>query len=160
MTGGSFFRLVGCLALCLGIAMANGSVTYPEIPTWYASLTKPSWTPPNWVFPLVWSALYAMMGVSLWLLWDRAADTARQRTAITLFFLQLVLNAAWSPVFFGLHQARAALVIIVLLAAAIAATILAAWRTQRMAAWLLVPYLAWVVYATTLNAGIVALNVS
>jgi tryptophan-rich sensory protein len=135
-------------------------VTYPEIPTWYASLTKPWWTPPNCIFPLVWSVLYAMMGVSLWLLWDRSADTPRRRTVITLFFVQLVLNAAWSPVFFGLHHARAALVIIVLLAAAIAATILAAWHTQRMAAWLLVPYLAWVVYATTLNAGIVASNVS
>jgi tryptophan-rich sensory protein len=100
-----------------------------------------------------------MMGISLWLLWDRAADTARRRTAITLFFLQLALNAAWSPVFFGLHHTRTALAVIVLLSAAIAATILAAWRTQRMAAWLLVPYLAWVVYATTLNAGIVALNV-
>jgi len=155
-----FFRLIACLALCLGVAMANGSVTYPEIPTWYASLTKPSWTPPQWVFPLVWSVLYVMMGVSLWLLWERAADTARRRTAITLFFLQLALNSAWSPVFFGLHLARVALVIIVLLAAAIGATILTAWRTQRMAAWLLLPYLIWVVYATTLNAGIIALNVS
>jgi tryptophan-rich sensory protein len=160
MTGRSFFRLIGCLALCLGVAMASGSVTYPEIPTWYASLAKPSWTPPNWVFPLVWSVLYVMMGVSLWLLWDRAADTATRQTAIALFFLQLVLNAAWSPVFFGLHHTRVALVITVLLAAAIAATMVAAWRTQRMAAWLLVPYLAWVVYATTLNAGIVALNAS
>jgi tryptophan-rich sensory protein len=159
MTGRSFLRLIGCLALCLGVALASGSVTYPEIPTWYASLSKPSWTPPNWVFPLVWSVLYVMMGVSLWLLWDRAADTGRRRTAITLFLLQLALNAAWSPVFFGLHHTRAALVIIVLLAAAIAATILAAWRTQRVAAWLLAPYLAWVVYAATLNAGIVTLNV-
>ena len=159
MTGRSFFRLIGCLGLCLGVALINGSVTYPEIPTWYASLTKPPWTPPNWVFPLVWSVLYAMMGVSLWLLWDRAADTARRRMAITLFFLQLVLNAAWSPVFFGLHHTRAALVIIVLLVAAIAATILAAWRTQRVAAWLLALYLVWVVYAATLNAGIVTLNI-
>jgi tryptophan-rich sensory protein len=100
-----------------------------------------------------------MMGVSLWLLWDRAADTRARRTAITLFLLQLGLNAAWSPVFFGLHHTRAALAIILLLAAAIAATILAAWRTQRLAAWLLAPYLAWVVYAATLNAGIVTLNV-
>ena len=159
MTGRSFLRLIGCLALCLGVAVANGSVTYPEIPTWYASLTKPPWTPPNWVFPLVWSVLYVMMGVSLWLLWDRAADTPGRRTAITLFLLQLGLNAAWSPVFFGLHHTRAALAIILLLAAAIAGTILAAWRTQRVAGWLLAPYLAWVVYAATLNAGIVTLNV-
>jgi benzodiazapine receptor len=158
MKGRSTIRLIGCLALCLGVATINGSVTYPEIPTWYASLTKPSWTPPDWVFPLVWSFLYVTMGISLWLLWDRAADTASRRLAIALFFVQLALNAAWSPVFFGLHQMRAALVIIVLLVVAIAATIVAAWRTQRMAAWLLVPYLAWVVYATTLNAGLVVLN--
>jgi translocator protein len=159
MTNRSFLRLIGCLALCLGVALANGSVTYPEIPTWYASLTKPSWTPPNWVFPLVWSALYVMMGVSLWLLWDRAAGTPGRQTTIRLFLLQLGLNAAWSPVFFGLHHTRAALAIILLLASAITATILAAWRTQRLAAWLLAPYLAWVVYAATLNAAIVTLNV-
>jgi tryptophan-rich sensory protein len=159
MTNRSFLRLIGCLALCLGVALANGSVTYPEIPTWYASLTKPSWTPPNLVFPLVWSALYVMMGVSLWLLWDRAAGTPGRQTTIRLFLLQLGLNAAWSPVFFGLHHTRAALAIILLLASAITATILAAWRTQRLAAWLLAPYLAWVVYAATLNAAIVTLNV-
>jgi tryptophan-rich sensory protein len=158
MSGSSFLRLIGCLAFVLGVALANGNVTYPEIPTWYASLTKPWWTPPDWAFPLVWSVLYLMMGVSLWLLWDRSADAHRRRRAITLFLVQLALNAAWSPVFFGLHNTRAALVIIVLLAVAIAATILAAWRTQRTAAWLLVPYLAWVLYATTLNAGIVARN--
>ena len=159
MTNRSFLRLIGCLALCLGVALANGSVTYPEIPTWYASLTKPSWTPPDWVFPIVWSALYVMMGVSLWLVWDRAAGTPERQTTIRLFLLQLGLNAAWSPVFFGLHHTRAALAIILLLASAMTATILAAWRTQRLAAWLLAPYLAWVVYAATLNAGIVTLNV-
>jgi tryptophan-rich sensory protein len=110
------------------------------------------------VFPLVWTPLYVLMAVSLWLLWDRTAYTAGRRRALTFFFLQLVLNAAWSPTFFGLHSPAAALAIIVPLAAAIAATILAAWHTQRTAAWLLIPYLAWVLYATTLNAGIVALN--
>ena len=99
-----------------------------------------------------------MMGVSLWLLWDRGSNAAVTRTAIILFVVQLVLNAAWSPVFFALHQTRVALAIIVLMAIAIAATIVAAWRTQRVAASLLIPYLAWVVYATSLNAGIVALN--
>jgi tryptophan-rich sensory protein len=151
-------RLLVCLALCLGVGFAGGSVTYPEIPTWYASLVKPSWTPPNWTFPLVWNILYTMMAVSLWLLWERGRNAVVTRTAIILFVVQLVLNAAWSPVFFALHQTRVALAIIVLMAIAIAATIVAAWLTQRVAALLLIPYLAWVLYAASLNAGIVVLN--
>lgn len=158
MTGSSVLRLLTCLALCVGVGFISGSVTTAEIMTWYASLNKPSWTPPNWAFPVVWNILYVMMGVSLWLLWDRAGDTPARRTAIIAFVLQLALNAAWSPVFFGMHQTRVALAIIVLMAIAIAATIIAAWRTQRTAAWLLMPYLAWAIYATTLNAGVVALN--
>jgi translocator protein len=158
MSGRSIFRLLVCLALCLGVGFVSGSVTYPEIPTWYASLVKPSWTPPNWAFPLVWNILYTMMGFSLWLLWDRGGQVAATRTAIILFVVQLMLNAAWSPVFFALHQTQAALAIIVLMAIAIAASIVSAWRSQRVAAWLLIPYLAWVLYATSLNAGIVALN--
>jgi tryptophan-rich sensory protein len=146
------------LVLCLGVGFTAGRVTYPEIATWYAALAKPGWTPPNWAFPVVWNLLYAMMGVSLWLLWDRAAEVAQRRTAIVLFFVQLALNAAWSPTFFFLHNTRAALGIIVLMAIAIAATIITARRVQSTAALLLVPYLAWVLYASTLNAGIVALN--
>lgn len=158
MIGQSFIRLLVCLALCQGIGFVSGSVTYPEIPTWYASLVKPLWTPANWAFPLVWNILYAMMGVSLWLLWDRGRSAARTRTAIILFFVQLVLNAAWSPVFFGLHQTRVALAIVILMTISIASTIVAAWHAERLVACLLIPYLAWVMYATSLNAGIVALN--
>lgn len=158
MTTTSLIRLAACLGLCLGIGAIGGLVTAPEIPTWYAGLTKPSWTPPNWAFPVVWNLLYAMMGVALWLLWDRPRASTGQRAAITAFAVQLALNAAWSPVFFALHQTMAALAIIVALAVAIAVTIAYAWPVQRTAAWLLVPYLAWVTYASTLNAGIVAFN--
>jgi translocator protein len=158
MTPRSFVRLLLCLALCLGVGLTAGVVTAPAIPTWYASLEKPSWTPPNWAFPVVWNILYAMMGVSLWLLWDRPHVPSVARKAMRLFFLQLALNAAWSPVFFLLHRPVEALVIIALLAISIAATIAFALKTQRVAGWLLVPYLVWVTYATTLNAGIVALN--
>jgi tryptophan-rich sensory protein len=98
------------------------------------------------------------MGVSFWLLWERANDPVAARKAIALFLLQLALNAAWSPVFFLLHRPVEALVIIAALAISIAATIAFALKAQRTAGWLLVPYLAWVSYATTLNAGIVALN--
>jgi tryptophan-rich sensory protein len=158
MTGASSIRLLICLALCLSVGLLSGSVTSPEIPTWYASLVKPSWTPPNWVFPVVWNILYVMMAVSLWLLWGCTGEPRAIRTAVVLFFLQLALNAIWSPVFFVLHHTKAALVIIAIMAIAIAATIVAAWRPHRIAAMLLVPYLAWVLYAASLNAGIVLLN--
>lgn len=158
MTVTSIIRLVACLALCLGVGAVGALFTTPEIPTWYAGLNKPSWTPPNWAFPVAWNLLYAMMGIALWLLWDRAPMSKNRTAAIIVFFVQLALNAAWSPVFFALHQPLAALAIIVLLAAAILVTIIRAWRVSRTAAFLLIPYLAWVLYASTLNAGIVALN--
>ncbi len=160
MTAPSLIRLALCLALCLGIGFTAGMVTAPEIPTWYASLEKPSWTPPNWAFPVVWNILYALMGVSLWLLWDRPDHPIAARKAIALFFVQLALNFAWSPAFFWLHRPVEALAIIALLALAIAATIAFALKAQRTAGLLLVPYLVWICYATTLNAGIVALNPS
>jgi tryptophan-rich sensory protein len=106
----------------------------------------------------VWNILYAIMGVSLWLLWDRAHDRRAARNAIGLFLSQLALNAAWSPVFFLLHRPVEALVIIAILAISTAVTIAFAFKAHRTASWLLVPYLAWVCYATTLNAGIVALK--
>jgi len=154
----SIIRLAACIALCLGVGLMSGWVTYPAIPTWYADLTKPSWTPPNWAFPVVWNVLYVMMGVSLWLLWDKPGDLAARRSAIVFFFVQLALNAAWSPVFFGLHLTRAALAIIIAMTAATVATIAYAWRARELAGWLLVPYLAWVIYASSLNSGIVMLN--
>lgn len=155
----SALRLVACLALCFAVAAAGAYVTRSEIPTWYATLTKPWWTPPNWLFPVAWNLLYGLMALSLWRLWERARDgIIGADRAISLFMLQLALNAAWSPIFFGLHAIRTGLVIIIALAVAIIATMIAAHRVDRAAAWLLVPYLAWIVYASTLNAGIVALN--
>ena len=158
MSARPILRLVLCLALCLGVGAVGAVATYPEIPTWYAGLAKPSWTPPNWAFPVVWNTLYVAMGVSLWMLWERTPPSPERSTAIGLFVLQLALNAAWSPVFFKLHQTRLALAIIVAMIVAVAATIGKAWNVHRAAAWLLVPYLAWITYASTLNAGIVALN--
>ena len=158
MTTQSAIRLFACLALCLGVGALGGFATAPEIPTWYASLNKPTWTPPSWVFPVVWNLLYAMMALALWLLWDRTPNSPARQTAIIAFVVQLVLNAAWSPVFFTLHQTAVALAIIVALALAIAVTIHYAWRAQKTAALLLTPYLVWVLYATTLNAGIWSMN--
>jgi tryptophan-rich sensory protein len=151
-------RLAACLVLCLGIAAVQGIVTRPQIAGWYSELVKPSWTPPSSLFPVVWTALYIMMAVALWRLWEKAAPSSARTRAIGLFFVQLVLNAAWSPLFFGAHALRAALIEIVVLAIAIALTIMASARVDRIAAWLLAPYLAWVAYAATLNGGIVWMN--
>jgi tryptophan-rich sensory protein len=154
----SFFRLVLAVGLCLAVGAVGSLATAPKIPTWYAGLTKPGWTPPDAVFPIAWTTLYVLMAVALWRLWQLHAPSPARRRAVLLWFAQLALNALWSPVFFGMEAPGAALVIVVVLWLAIAATIFACARIDRMAAWLLVPYLAWVSYATALNAAIVVLN--
>lgn len=124
---------------------------------WYNQLNRPSWTPPNWVFGPVWTALYLMMGIAAWIIWLQPAGAPR-RQALAAFFVQLVFNAAWTPLFFGLKMPGLALVDIVLMWLAIAITIILFWRIRPAAGMLLVPYLAWVSYATTLNAGFWYLN--
>lgn len=133
-------------------------VTTSQIPTWYATLEKPPGTPPNWLFGPVWTALYAMMGVAFALVWHRPRETPGRACALRWFFIQLGLNLVWTPVFFGLHQIEAALVIIVMLWAAIAVSIRSFSPLHKTAALLLLPYLLWVSYATYLNAGYAVLN--
>lgn len=156
--GPSLLRLVACFALVALVSLLGAAVTYPAIPSWYAGLEKPAWTPPNSVFPVVWTALYALMAVALWRLWDRAPESPARIRAIGLFLIQLALNAAWSPVFFGLHAVWAGLVVILALLVALAAALRAALQADEVAPWLLVPYLLWVAYAATLNGAIAALN--
>jgi tryptophan-rich sensory protein len=158
MTLRSIGRLLLCLAICLGIGVLGSLSTKPEIAGWYAGIAKPFWTPPPVVFPIAWTTLYILMAIAFWRLWDRTAPSMERGRAMILFGIQLALNAAWSPAFFGWHGIRTGLVIIVLMAVTIAATILSASRVDRIAAWLLVPYLCWVLYASTINAGVVALN--
>ncbi|MET0443829.1 MAG: TspO/MBR family protein [Pseudorhodoplanes sp.] len=154
----SILRLLACLVVCLGIGIVGSIFTRPEIPGWYAGLAKPSWTPPPFVFPIAWTTLYVMMAVAFWRLWDRVAPSDARRRAIIFFAIQLALNAIWSPVFFGWHGLRTGLAIIILMAVFIAATIVSTVRIDRLAPLLLVPYLGWVLYASTINAGVVALN--
>jgi tryptophan-rich sensory protein len=158
MKSKSMARLALSLLLCLAVGTLEGLVTRPEIPAWYAGLAKPSWTPPPLAFPIAWTILYVLMAFSLWRLWDLQTRSAARTRAMIWFLIQLALNALWSPVFFGWHGTRTALVIIVALLIAIAATMLTASRVDRLAAWLLAPYLLWVAYATTLNAGVVTMN--
>lgn len=124
---------------------------------WYAKLEQPAWAPPAWLFGPVWSLLYLMMGVAAWLVW-RERGFSGARGALTLFLAQLVLNALWSWVFFGLRAPGAAFAEIVVLWAAILATLLAFWRVRRLAGALLMPYLAWVTFAAALNFALWQMN--
>ena len=153
--GRRWFVLVFWLAVVAAVAFVGSSVTLPKIPTWYASLAKPWFTPPNAVFGPAWTILYALMAVAAWRI--GTASTARTRATV-LFVVQLALNAIWSPVFFGLEAPRLGLAVIVALLVSLPATIAAFWRTDRLAGLLLVPYLVWICYATALNAAIVTLN--
>jgi tryptophan-rich sensory protein len=127
--------LVGCFLLCFSAASLGAFFMPGE---WYATLSKPSWNPPGWIFGPAWSALYSMMAVAAWLVWKRGGFAA-QRRPLRIFLVQLGLNAAWSPLFFGLHSPGLAFVEIVMLWLAIAATLAAFRPVSRAAAWLLAP---------------------
>ena len=152
--GRQTLALMGWVLLCFGAAAMGGLFMPGE---WYAALKKPSWNPPGWIFGPVWTALYMMMAVAAWLVWKRGGFAA-QRRPLMLFLVQLALNAAWTPLFFGLHWTGVAFAEIVLLWLAIAATIAAFRLVSRAAAWLLVPYLAWVSVASVLNFTLWRLN--
>lgn len=153
----SWPALAAFLALCYGVAWLGSSVTLPAIPVWYAGLAKPPFAPPNWLFGPVWGALYGLMGFAAWRVWLHR-DRDDIRLALTLFFLQLALNLAWSFLFFGLRSPLAGLAGIVPLLALIFATLVAFGRIDRLAGLAFVPYLAWVSFATALNAGVWLLN--
>ena len=146
--------LLGFIAVCLALGALGAAVTAPSIPTWYAALAKPSFNPPNWLFAPVWTALYVLMAIAAWLVWRRG----NARLPLALFAVQLVLNSAWSLLFFGLHRVDLALVDIVSLLAAIIATALAFRARSTVASLLLLPYFAWVSFATMLNVAIWRLN--
>ncbi len=145
------------LALCVGGGALIGVATAGGDSAWYRALDKPAWNPPSDVFAPVWTTLYAMMAVAAWRVW-RKGGWARHATALNLFVAQLTLNFAWSILFFSQQTVQGALVDIVALWVLIVATIWAFSRIDNLAAWLLVPYLAWVSFATALNATIAALN--
>lgn len=149
--------LACAVAVCFVAAGIGSLYTRPAIPVWYASLQKPAWNPPNWLFGPVWTLLYLSMAVAVWLVW-RERGFAGAGLAITLFVLQLILNALWSIIFFGWRQPAYALVEIFFLWAAIFATMLCFWRISQPAAWLMWPYLLWVTFAGFLNLAIARLN--
>ena len=148
-------RLTLFFAVCFGAAWLGSQFTRPALFPWYTSLAKPPWTPPNWLFAPAWTVLFALMALSGWLVWWR---TGFFSIPIGLFALQLVLNVAWSWLFFGLKSPVAGMIDIVFLWLAILATTIAFWRVNHIAGWLFVPYLAWVAYAASLNFAIWRMN--
>ena len=132
--------------------------TTPNIPTWYAGITKPALNPPAWIFAPVWTTLFILMGIAAFLVWRKGLNHRNVRIALGIFIGQLVLNTLWSIIFFGLHSPGGALVVVILLWLAILATIIAFAKISKASAYLLVPYILWVSFASYLNLMLWILN--
>lgn len=150
-------KLFTSLALPLAVGLIAGYLTSSSIDTWYSSLQKPAFTPPNWLFAPVWTLLYIMMGLGLYLVWKQPYSRSRTR-AMSAFFIQLALNFLWTFLFFNSHAIGWAFVDIICLWTFIAITIVLFTLKSQTAAWLMVPYILWVSYATALNYAIWDLN--
>ncbi len=154
----NYIRLIVSIVLCQSAGMIAAILTAQSVQTWYPTLLKPSFNPPNWLFGPVWIVLYLMMGIALYLVWQRSSTGQNVQTAVIFFIIQLVLNAAWSLIFFGLQSPFWAFVEIVVLWVAILITIILFWEISRTASYLLVPYILWVTFAAILNFSIWRLN--
>lgn len=150
--------LIISILFCLGAGFLGSLVTAPAIPVWYASLAKPDFTPPSWVFAPVWTTLYILMGVALFLVWRKGEDKKAVRVAVSLFYIHLILNVFWSVFFFGMHALTLAFVAIVVLWFFILVLMGIFWTLNRLAGVLLVPYFLWVTFAMILNQFIVRMN--
>jgi translocator protein len=157
MEKSNILKLVVSIVLTLGIGSLGAIFTTSEIPTWYAGLQKPSFNPPKYLFGPVWSLLYLLMGISFYLIWKQPASSIKS-IAITLFIIQFVLNFCWSIIFFKYHQIGWALVEIITMWVFILLTIIWFAKLHKSAAWLLVPYISWVSFATLLNFALWRLN--
>ena len=158
MTRQSLTALAAALLLPLGVGALGALATSASVRTWYSTLVRPSFAPPSWVFGPAWTALYVMMGVASWLVWREGLARPDVRSALTLYGVQLAFNLAWSWLFFGLRQPLLALVDIVVLLVLVAITVARFAPVSRTAAGLMVPYLAWVAFATALNGAFWWLN--
>lgn len=146
--------LIVWVGICLGVGMISSRF---EPGDWYRELARPSWTPPNWIFPVVWTALYIIMGIAAWLVWKQYGFSGAS-AALILFLFQLLLNGLWSWLFFGRHMIGVALIDLILLGIVILTTTILFWMRQPVAGILMVPYLTWVAFAGVLNYVIWRLN--
>ncbi|GGI49093.1 tryptophan-rich sensory protein [Mucilaginibacter galii] len=151
-------HLIISILITESIAATASLFTISQIPVWYRTLNKPSFNPPNWLFGPVWTVLYVLIAIAAYLVWQRRDDSPLYKKARNAYILQLILNFAWSAVFFGMHQVLGALVVIGLLWLSIVAIIYYFGKFNKVAAWLLVPYLLWVSFASVLNLYIYLLN--
>jgi tryptophan-rich sensory protein len=152
-----WLKLVASLLIAFAAAAIGSIATTKNIPTWYAGLDKPFFNPPNWLFGPVWTVLYTFIGISLWRIWITETTIAK-RGLYRLFGVQILLNTAWSLVFFGTHLVWLALAVIIALLISIILMIVRYKAVSRLASYLLIPYAAWVTFATCLNLGIALLN--
>lgn len=148
----SFLVLALFIAIVLGMGILIGSLSAPG--PWYEALRKPPFNPPNWIFAPVWTVLYGMIAVAGWRVWK----VAPRGRLLGVWAAQMLLNWSWTPLFFVLHQVWAAFAVIVLLLALVLGFIAGAWKSERAAAWLFLPYAAWVAFAGCLNLAIAVLN--
>lgn len=150
-------KAVIAILVPLLVGFVSGFATASSVDGWYATIVKPSFNPPNWIFAPVWTTLYILMGIASYLVWKQPATTQRNN-ALRLYGVQLFLNFWWSMLFFGLQSPGWAMIEIILLLASILATMLAFRKQSVLASWLLLPYLLWVSFATALNVAIWQLN--
>ncbi len=151
-------KLVICIIICQSAGFIGSVFTSPSIPTWYATLKKPSFTPPNWLFAPVWITLFTLMGISAFLVWRKGLDDQQVKKALIIFAVQLIFNTLWSVAFFGLRSPLAGLIVISILWIAILLTILNFFKISMTSGLLLIPYILWVSFAAVLNLSILILN--
>ncbi|MFH1511613.1 MAG: TspO/MBR family protein [Candidatus Woesearchaeota archaeon] len=156
--GISWIKLIVSIAITNLAGLIGSFFTMDSVRTWYTTVHRPSFNPPNWVFAPVWTTLFILMGISLYLVWSKGVGARRVKIAMTIFGAQLALNILWSILFFGLRSPFYAFIEIIVLWAAIILTIAAFYMVSRPAAYLLIPYVLWVTFAAILNFSIYWLN--
>jgi benzodiazapine receptor len=154
-----FVKIAIALLVCLAVGYSASTVTRPSVESWYPTIVKPFFNPPNWIFMPVWTLLYVLMAIAAGLVWDKIKEQNEEvKKALLFFIIQLTLNAIWSYLFFGLKNPLLALIEIALLWLMIYETYLKFTKINKIAGYLLIPYLAWVAFAAILNASIWWLN--
>ncbi|WP_372370063.1 TspO/MBR family protein [Candidatus Uabimicrobium sp. HlEnr_7] len=149
--------LVVAIYVCFTAAFIGSVVTRVSVKTWYQTLKKPAWNPPDWIFAPVWSTLFLLMAISIWLIWLKREEHKIEKQ-ITLFSIQLITNILWSTLFFGMQNPDLAFVGIIVLIIAIIATMVAFLEINKTAGYLMIPYILWVIFAAFLNVTICWLN--